>query len=255
MALRTLLLSRDPDVVRVFRRALDDLAVEVEVCPRAEMAKNQLTTSKFDSVILDCDDIAMADEVLCSLQTASSNRRAIALALVNGITSMREAFAMGAHFVLEKPLTFERANRATRAAVGLMLSEQRRYFRCPLQIKVSLTRAGTPPLVCMSTNLSEGGLALTVPQAIPTTDPVDVKFTLPEMAEPIVAKAEIAWSNGTSTLGLRFIHLPPECRRVLTKWLAARTKEMEEAELAAKRAKTNANSPLVAAASVPSTSS
>src|SRR5581483_9777 len=219
-----------------------------------EMAKDQLQKNKFDSVILDCDDIAMADEVLCSLQTASSNRRAIALALVNGITSMREAFAMGAHFVLEKPLTFERANRATRAAVGLMISEQRRYFRYPLQIKVWVTRPGNPPMVCTSTNLSEGGMALTLPQSIPTTDPVDMKFTLPDMAEPIQAKGEIAWSNGSGTLGLRFIHLPPECRRTLTKWLAARTKEMEEAELAAKRAKTSATAAGVTAP-VPSTSS
>jgi CheY-like chemotaxis protein len=247
MALRTLLLSRDPDVLRVFRRALDDLAVEVEVCPRAEMAKGQLQQHKFDSVILDCDDIAMADEVLCSLQTASSNRRAIALALVNGITSMREAFAMGAHFVLEKPLTFERANRATRAAVGLMLSEQRRYFRCPVQIKVALTRAGFPPLSCVSSNLSEGGMALTAPENIPSIDPLDVRFTLPDMAEPIAAKGEIAWSDGKGNLGLRFIHLTQEGRRTLTKWLGARTAETEAAQLAAKRATAGATPPTPAA--------
>ena len=246
MALRTLLLSRDPDVLRVFRRALDDLAVEVEVCPRAEMAKDQLQQHKFDSVILDCDDIAMADEVLCSLQTASSNRRAIALALVNGITSMREAFAMGAHFVLEKPLTFERANRATRASVGLMLSEQRRYFRYPVQIKVALTGGTLPAISCTSTNISEGGMALKVPQIIPTTDPVDLRFTLPDMADPIAAKAEIAWSDGKETIGLRFIHLSPEGRRMLTKWLAARTVEADAAELAAKKAKAGATPPAAA---------
>jgi DNA-binding NarL/FixJ family response regulator len=237
MALRTLLLSRDPDVIRVFRRALDDLEVCAEVCPRAAEAKDLLQVQKFDSVILDCDDIAMADEVLCSLQTASSNRRAIAIALVNGITSMREAFAMGAHFVLEKPLTFERANRATRAAVGLMLAEQRRYFRYPLEIKVALKRNSGPQINCTSTNVSEGGMALTVPEAIPATDPVELKFTLPDLAEPIAAKAEIAWSDGKCSLGLRFIHLSIEGRRALTKWLAARTAEMEAAESAARKAK------------------
>ena len=247
MALRTLLLSRDPEVLRVFRRALDDLEVDVEVCPRAEMAKSQLLQHKFDSVVLDCDDIAMADEVLASLQTASSNRRTIALALVNGITSMREAFAMGAHFVLEKPLTFERANRATRAAVGLMLSEQRRYFRCPLEMKVSVTRAGAPPMTCTTTNISEGGMALTVPQPLPPTESVDIKFTLPDMAEPIIAKAEIVWSDGKQTIGLRFIHIANESRRPLSKWLSMRTAEIEAEAAAAKKAKLAATSTTAAA--------
>jgi len=240
MPLRTLLLSRDPDVLRVFRRALDDLAVEVEVCPRAEMARGQLIQNKFDAVILDCDDIAMADEVLCSLQTESSNRRAIAMALVNGITSMREAFAMGAHFVLEKPLTFERANRATRAAVGMMLAEQRRYFRCPLQIKVTVTCGGLPSFTCASTNLSEGGMALMVLRDLPPAESVDLRFTLPDMSEAIAAKAEIAWSDGKGSLGLRFIHMSQEGKRILTKWLVMRTAELEAEENAAKRTKAGA---------------
>jgi hypothetical protein len=213
------------------------------------MAREQITKNKFDAVVLDCDDIAMADEVLCSLQTESSNRRAIAIALVNGITSMREAFAMGAHFVLEKPMTFERANRATRAAVGMMLAEQRRYFRCPLQIKVMVTRGGLPSLAATSTNLSEGGMALTLAEDLPTTDPVDIRFTLPDMSEAITAKAEIAWSDKQGNLGLRFIHVSQEGKRMLSKWLAARTAEIEAAEKAARKQKLATDAAISAASS------
>ncbi len=219
MALVALLLSRDPDAIRVYRRALDELAVEVEVCTRAEAALARLGEHKFDAVVVDCDDLALGVEVLESVGKTSSNKRAIALAVINGITSMREAFELGAHFVLEKPLSVERAGRSMRAALGFMYAEQRRYFRFPLQCAVALRFAEGSPVSCTSTNISEGGLAVQLQAAVSSKDQIDLRFRLPDSAEPVEAKGELAWIDGKGNAGIRFLHLSTESRRTLMRWL------------------------------------
>ncbi len=220
MALVALLLSRDPDAIRVFRRALDDLAVDLEVCTRAEAALARLGAQKFDAVVVDCDDLALGVEVLESVGKTSSNKRAIALAIINGITSMREAFEWGAHFVLEKPLSVERAGRSMRAALGFMYAEQRRYFRFPVQCTVALKFGEAKQVSCTTTNISEGGLAIRLEEAIAGQDQMDLRLRLPGMAEPVEAKGEFAWLDGKGNAGIRFLHLPMESRRTLMRWLA-----------------------------------
>ena len=98
MPLEALLLCRDPETLRVFRRALDELGITVEVATVAESALDRLRKAKFDAVIIDCDDVAGGPEVLTGIQLAPSNKRAIAIAVMNGATNMRAAFEMGAHF-------------------------------------------------------------------------------------------------------------------------------------------------------------
>jgi DNA-binding response OmpR family regulator len=220
MALVTLLLSRDEDVIRVFRRALDDLAVELEVCTRADAALDRMGSRRFDAVIVDCDDLALGVEVLGSVAKTSSNKRVIALSVINGITSMREAFELGAHFVLEKPLTVERAGRSMRAALGFMYAEQRRYFRFPVQCTVALKFPRGNPANCTSTNISEGGLAVQLDGIAVPRDHMDLRFRLPGMAEPVEAKGEFAWTDGRGNAGIRFLHLSTDSRRTLMRWLA-----------------------------------
>src|SRR5574340_981383 len=123
VALNSLLLSRDPEALRLFRRALGDVGIEVEVCTGSEAAQELLARQKFDTVIIDCDDLHGGTEVLKSLRKGISNKRVVALAILNGLTNMRSAFEMGAHFVLDKPLNLERIARSLRAAQGFMLAE------------------------------------------------------------------------------------------------------------------------------------
>ena len=78
MVPQALLLSRDPDVLRVMRRLLDDASVHPHVSYSAVQATGMLRKLKFDSVIVDCEDLDRAGEFLSSLRHAPSSRRAIA---------------------------------------------------------------------------------------------------------------------------------------------------------------------------------
>jgi DNA-binding NtrC family response regulator len=118
MGLQSLMLSRDAEVLRVMRRVLDEYGIEVEVCADAAIANQTLAQRKFDAVFVDCDDVEGAHQVLTDVRKGASNKRSVVLAIVNGVTTMRAAFEMGANFVLDKPLTVDRMGKSVRVARG-----------------------------------------------------------------------------------------------------------------------------------------
>jgi DNA-binding response OmpR family regulator len=134
MPLESLLLTRDPEVIRVLQPALERLSVEVEVCRGVSSGQEILRTEKFDAIIVDCDDLKGALTVLESLRKSASNRNSVTFAILNGGTTTQWAFQLGANFVLQKPISVLNANRCFSAAINFMIREQRRYFRHPAEI-------------------------------------------------------------------------------------------------------------------------
>jgi DNA-binding response OmpR family regulator len=82
--LGSLLLSRDAEVFRILRPALEKLSIEVEVCQEAKKASEILLSEKFDAVIVDCDDLPGGTAVLEALRTTPSNKNTVTFAIVNG---------------------------------------------------------------------------------------------------------------------------------------------------------------------------
>lgn len=227
MVLESLLLCREPDTLRVFRRALDDLGIRVEVATAAESALERLDRNKFDAIIVDCDDVAGGIDVLTGIQQSPSNKRAIVIALINGGTNMRAAFEMGAHFALDKPVTLERAMRSLRAAHGFMVTEQRRYFRHAVDTKAYLSFGVVKQLPCKVTNLSDGGMAVALSEQISPSWAVEVRFELPGIPETLEVKGEFAWSDGKGNAGIRFTYIPIDSKRWLGKWLSERVEDAD----------------------------
>ena len=225
MVLQSLLLCRDPDMLRIFRRALDDLGIGLDVATTAESALDRLNRNKFDAIIVDCDDVAGGADVLTGIQQAPSNKRALAIAVINGATSMRAAFEMGAHFALDKPGTLERMQRALRAAHGFMVTEQRRYFRHAVDARAYLSFGVVKELACKVTNISDGGMAVVLTEQISPSWAVEVRCQLPGIPDMLEMKGEFAWSDGRGKAGIRFIYIPAESKRLLGKWLVERMKE------------------------------
>jgi DNA-binding NarL/FixJ family response regulator len=224
MALQALVLSRDTETVRVMRAALNDLSITCEASMLPERATELLAKRKFDAVVVDCDDVEGAPEVLRELRKSPSNKRAMAFAVVNGTTTVKDAFEMGANFVLDKPLTAERAMRSLRAAHGLMKREHRRYFRTRVEAEVQLITPGGQQLRGTITNLSEGGVALQMSEvgtaltALKTSVIVKLRFALPGRCR-LEAKGEVIRADSGRGVGLRFLHLEQKMQRELEQWL------------------------------------
>ena len=225
MTLESLLLSQDPDLVRVIRPTLEELSIEVEVCPEAGAGADVLVTDKFDAVIVDCDDLTGGLALLQGLRNTPSNKNSVAFAILNGKrTTTQEAFRMGANFVLQKPIGSLNAARCFRAALNFMLQERRRYFRQPVKMQVKLVLGGKT-FTATSTNISEGGMALLLREGLPKGATPQLQFALPGSDIHMDLAAEVAWTDVKGLAGLRFQHVPKSSRTELEHWLDARMEE------------------------------
>src|SRR3982075_1999493 len=195
MTLDSLLLSRDTNLVRVIRPTMEHLSIDVKVCQEARAASEILISEKFDAIVVDCDDLTGGLEVLQGLRATPSNRNSVTFAILNGKkTTTQEAFGLGANFVLQKPITTLNASRCFNAALNFMVKERRRYFRQPVRMIVHVL-LGDKELKAASTDISEGGIALQLREALPKGVAPRLKFTLPETSLTMDIETEVAWAD------------------------------------------------------------
>jgi CheY-like chemotaxis protein len=229
MSLKSLVLCSDEKIVRVLRRVLSDLEIEIEHCTESDGALRKLTRQRFEAVIIDCTDLKTATAVLKSARSAPVNKRAIAVAIMDGHNGLRSAFDMGAHFVLYKPVSTERAKSSFRAARALMKRERRRNARIPVQVQASLNNhvSGFSQRVT-TTDLSEGGMAIQMPKRQQDAGPWEVHFTLPGSQSPFDLNGEVAWHNPGGQVGIRFTNLAVDVGHQLRQWLNQNAPEAEK---------------------------
>jgi CheY-like chemotaxis protein len=225
MALETLLLSADREVIRVLHRVLQDLGIDLLLTPTANDAADLLARRKFDAVIVDCCGLPGATEIVPRLRQGNSNRSSIVFAVIGQDSTLRNAFGLGANFVLEKPLSPERGSRTFRAALGLMVRERRRYFRLDVEVPLTLDAGDGVPYSLVTTNLSEGGLAVRAPRRLAPGAKVKIKLALPN-ERPIECRGEIAWSTDDGRAGMKLLMLSDAARQQLTAFIAANCDQM-----------------------------
>ena len=228
MSLKSLLLCSDEKIVRVLRRVLGDLEIEVELCVNSDTALRKLTRQRFEAIIVDCADQGSSD-VLRSARSAPCNKRAVAVAIIEPAVGLKEVFKTGAHFVLYKPVSSERAKSSFRAARALMKSERRRNARVAVQIPVVLRSAEVGGNMKVTTiDLSEGGMAVEMPNRRRPTGRWQIAFTLPGMKTSLEIPAEFAWEGTGAQAGLRFQQISPQAARQLQEWLKQNSPEVEQ---------------------------
>src|SRR5579863_1822386 len=226
MTLESLLLSRDLEVVRILRPTLEKLSIQVEICQEAKKANEILIAEKFDAVIVDCDDLQGGREVLQGLRATPSNKNSVTFAVLNGKkTTTQEAFEMGVNFVLQKPISTLNASRCFNAALNFMVRERRRYYRQPVKMPVRVV-IDEKELKATSTNISEGGIALMMHKAIPTTGKPRLLFQLPESSTAFDVESEVAWVDIKGHVGLRFLNVPQSTKDQLDKWLSLQMEDL-----------------------------
>lgn len=227
MPLESLLLSRDPEVIRVLQPALEKLSIDVEICRGVNSGYEILRTEKFDAIIVDCDDLKGALNVLEGLRKSDSNRNSVTFAILNGSTTTQQAFQMGANFVLQKPISALNAMRCFSAAVNFMMRERRRYFRHPVEMSATLSFGEGQKLKVSLTNLSEGGMAVFLRGPLPKGSVSTASFKLPGAASSLEPKVQIAWMDDSGRAGLRFVEMSKDSRAQLDSWLAEQCEKMD----------------------------
>lgn len=229
MNLQALLLCSDDKIVRILRRVLNELEIGVEHCANADAAIQKLTRGRFEAVIVDCTGEDLASSVLRSARSAPCNKRAVAVAIVDGQKALGGAFELGAHFVLHKPISVERAKSNFRAARALMKRERRRNARIPVEIKVTLTFEGNRgEQSAVTSDIGEGGIAVNLPRRSKNGERMQVQFTLPGTEYILECAGEVAWENVQRQSGIRFVDLTPNAQSELYAWLSSHTPDIEK---------------------------
>jgi len=213
MTLESLLLSQDPELVRVVRPTLEKLSIDVEICHEARSAADILISQKFDAVIVDCDDLSGGMEVLQGLRSTPSNKNSVTFAILNGKKT-----------TTQKPISTLNASRCFHAALNFMVRERRRYFRHPVKMQVQIA-IGDKKVKAHSTNISESGIAIQLRDAMPKGVTPTLLFTLPETDYKMKFEAEVVWADVKGRAGLRFHNVPKESQAYLEKWLDDRLEE------------------------------
>jgi CheY-like chemotaxis protein len=222
MHLESLLVCRDAEVVRVLRPTLEKLSIDVAVSAAAKSGAEVLTSAKFDAVIVDCDDLQGGIDVLRSLRQTPSNKTSVSFAILNGKTTTHQAFEMGANFVLQKPVSVAGTLRCFNTALSFMVREKRRYFRCPVDMPVTLVLSNGAEIKVTGTNLSEGGMAIHLKGTLPKSTISKVEFMLPASHISMEPKGEVAWADGLGRAGIKFVEVPESSRAQLEKWILRR---------------------------------
>src|SRR5580704_6848113 len=185
MYLKSLLLSSDEKTIRVLRRVLSDLEIDIEYCSVADDALRRITRQRFEAIIVDGSNPQEAGNILKAAKAAPVNNRALAIVLVESPVGLKGGFEMGAHFVLHKPLAVERAKSSFRAVRALMKRERRLQLRIAVQIPVECQ--GANHYKARTLDLCEGGMALQFSRRVTNENTLRFSLELPGMA----AKLEI----------------------------------------------------------------
>lgn len=229
MSLKALLLCSDEKIVRVLRRTLGDLDISAELCPDSDAALRKLTRQRYEAIVVDCSG-DRSEEVLRSARSAACNKHAVAVAVVEPIVGLKAVFEIGAHFVLYKPVTMEKAKSSFRAARALMKSERRRNARVAVEIPVVMrSLTGGANMKVITTDLSEGGIAINLPRGRHRpTGRWQLVFALPGSSASFEIPAEFAWEGSTSQAGVRFQQVAPETAHSLREWLKQNSPDTEQ---------------------------
>ncbi len=226
MNLKSLLLSSDEKTVRILRRVLSDLEIDVEQCYAPEEAIRRITRQRFEAIIVDGANAEEARNVLAAAKAAPVNKRALAIVLVEGSVGLKGGFEMGAHFVLHKPFAVERAKGSFRAVRALMKRERRVQMRVPVEIPVDC-QGSTNQSKAKTIDICEGGMAIKFSGRVGKESVLLFSFKLPGTGAGLELRGELAWEGGGNQAGVRFKDPTDAQLKTLRQWLNSQLPEPE----------------------------
>jgi CheY-like chemotaxis protein len=226
MNLKALLVSADDRTVRVLRRVLGDLEIDVEHCASGENALRRITRQRYEAIIVDGANAEEAGRVLLGAKAAPVNKRALSIVLVEAAVGLKGGFALGAHFVLHKPFAVERAKASFRAVRALMKRERRMQMRLAVQIPVACYADSR--YKAKTLDLCEGGMAIQFIGRVPKENTLRFSLDLPGVDQSLEIEGELAWGGSGDVAGVRFKDATDDQRKILRKWLDKQLPDPEE---------------------------
>jgi len=221
MTLLALLVSNDDFAAEILGRVLPASGIAVERFSDLTTAIDRLHQQRFDTLILDFEDPNAAIAVLEEARRLNSGNAPVTVALVAERARARDILSSGAHFVLYKPLSDDKAKAGLRAVAALLNRERRRAYRVPVQAEVELTLPDTRKAEGILLDLSETGMDVLTAEPQSPGALLNFRFQLPDNSLEIHAHGQVAWANPNGQTGVRFLDLDGAIKDQLQVWLHA----------------------------------
>jgi DNA-binding response OmpR family regulator len=221
MTLLALLVSTDDSASEILGRVLPASGIAVERFSDLATALDRLQQQRFDALIVDFEDPKAALEVLEEARRLNSGKAPVTVALVAERAKARDILSGGAHFVLYKPLSEEKAKAGLRAVAALLNRERRRAYRVPVQAPVELTLPDTRKAEGILLDLSETGMDVLTAEPQAPGALLNFRFQLPDGSLEVHAHGQVAWANPNGQTGVHFLDVDESTKAQLQVWLHA----------------------------------
>jgi len=221
MTLLALLVSTDDSASEVLGRVLPGYGIAVERFSDLATALDRCHQQRFDLLILDYDDPKAAADVLEESRGLSWGNPTVTVALVAEPGKVRDILSGGAHFVLYKPLSEEKAQVGLRAVAALLSRERRRAHRVPVQAPVEIKLPDDRPTDGILLDLSETGMEVLTAEPQTPAALLHFRFQLTDGSVTVEAHGQVAWANPNGQTGVQFLDLDDSTRAQLKAWVQA----------------------------------
>jgi len=221
MTLLALLVSGDDAASEILGRVLPAAGIAVERLSDPGTAKDRLHQQRFDALILDFEEASGAREMYEEARRLNSGNAPVTVALVAERAQVREILSAGAHFVLYKPLSDEKAATGLRAVTALLKRERRRAHRVAVQVPADLTLPDGSKAEGILLDLSETGMDVLTAEPQAAGALLKFHFQLPNSSLEVEAHGQVAWAQSNGQTGVRFLDVDKDTRVQLHEFVQA----------------------------------
>jgi hypothetical protein len=215
-AFECLLVSRDPSVVGIMNKQLENLSISTNVCLSTSRAVDHLSEGSTDLVVVDWDDDSAA--LLHEIRKSGRWQKPTVVAV-----SGQNSPVQGVHVAVHKPVTVASAAKSLKAAYSRMLYDYRRHARHALMSSVQATGENNRLLDVTITDIGDGGVGLSSRQELAIGDALSFHLLLPGTGRPIFIEARIQWARNYGSAGCEYVRIPPVDLNILSDWLQSKS--------------------------------
>jgi hypothetical protein len=231
MTLSSLLVCVDEAAAQTLRSALEELRIQVELCPDAVRAAVRLAQDRFDLLVVDCKAKAEVVSILHECRSSRANESTLAVVVADQ-EDIRDMFSLGVNFVLYRPLAYDRVMSSLRAAQALLYRDKRGKARAAVHTHATIDYAGGEQEKATLVDLSEDGMAVNFGKRLPTASKVYFQFQLPGQTARVRLSGQVVWQDWNGRAGVQYVDVPKTSRRILQEWLQKSLADATKRELA-----------------------
>lgn len=215
LGMKALIVGHDPEMISIFSHLFREKGVEARKCFLESDALDQLSSAKFQAIVLDCDEVDCA-KMLKNLPRP--NERVLVIAIASD-SNKESASRVGVSFVIERPLTPQQVREVLRVAYGRMLRDGQQYFRLTVELSVSIRKTSGVVLQCTTLNLSQTGMAVKSESSFIAGEPVTLVFAIPNTDISVSAEGKVIWDDRHGKTGISFQCDSPSVQSRYYEWL------------------------------------